>query len=393
MINLNNIDSNDYKSIVLFFIGVGVATSAGSLYAVAAPFAIYGFYKDKNKLSNVRNNYFNKTIALFILNMLILALCAVVQDNFGAMKYIVRDFEKIVPLLIIYFFINDPKKGFLAAALGMAAGLFVNDIFVARDLLSHTATYGKRVGGLFGHPNSLGSSMEIMVPVFVYAIYKYRSNKMLLGVFSITLLGVIFCVLASGSRGAMLAIIAELVVLLLYFLVNKNMLALNTKTIFSFGLLFIGLLAVFYNFNVRGYDNERLLLWKSSVDMFFDYPISGVGLQRWREYYLAGYISPLAKEPRLPHPHNLYLFLLSERGLIGFLSYFALIFWQLKVCCKNAANSIKTFWSYENVFTAIIIGMLVHNFVDVNATLRYHMLIYFFLWGVLCLQLKSKPEK
>ncbi|WP_293727935.1 hypothetical protein [uncultured Phascolarctobacterium sp.] len=212
MMNLKSIDTDYYKAAALFVIGTGVATSTGGCYAAALPFAIYAFYKDKHRLANVRSSYFNKTLLLFLLNMIVLALCAVFQDNFGAMKYIVRDFEKIIPLLIIYFFINNPKKSFLFALLGMAAGLFVNDIFVMHDLLTHVAKYGKRVGGLFGHPNALGSSMEIMVPVFAYAVYKYRDNKKLSLIFSITLLGVLFCVVSSGSRGAMLAIIAEVIV-------------------------------------------------------------------------------------------------------------------------------------------------------------------------------------
>ncbi|WP_293727934.1 O-antigen ligase [uncultured Phascolarctobacterium sp.] len=163
--------------------------------------------------------------------------------------------------------------------------------------------------------------------------------------------------------------------------------------ILSFAALFIVSLLIFYKFNVRSYDSERLLLWESAIKMFFDYPVLGVGLHRWSEYYISGYISPLAKEPGLPHPHNLYLFLLSERGLVGFVSYLALILWQLKVCCKNVLRNMNVLWTYENVYTAIIIGMLVHELVDVNATLRYHMLIYFFLWGILCLQQNFQPEK
>lgn len=64
---------------------------------------------------------------------------------------------------------------------------------------------------------------------------------------------------------------------------------------------------------------DRIWAWKSSIDMFEDYPINGVGLNNWSWYYKnAGY--KYAEEGQgLPHAHSNYMQPLAETGTIGFL--------------------------------------------------------------------------
>ena len=95
----------------------------------------------------------------------------------------------------------------------------------------------------------------------------------------------------------------------------------------------------------------------------------------------------------LPHPHNLYLFILSESGLIGFLAYFTMICGQLKIALHNSLQIFIKEGSLVNIadmFLVLCVGMLIHNLVDVHAIHRYYLLVYFFFWGLCCLKFEDK---
>lgn len=66
--------------------------------------------------------------------------------------------------------------------------------------------------------------------------------------------------------------------------------------------------------------SERQQLWKKSLKVFYDYPLLGCGSGNWQFNYakhsVAG-IKNLENRITAQHPHNEYLSLLSENGLIG----------------------------------------------------------------------------
>jgi tetratricopeptide (TPR) repeat protein len=93
--------------------------------------------------------------------------------------------------------------------------------------------------------------------------------------------------------------------------------------------------------------NERFFLWHKSLAMAKANPLLGVGLGQWRLTFPAhGKIRQFRKsdEGRLAEisfkrPHNDYVWVLSETGMIGLLSYLAIvgiaIFYALKIYFKS----------------------------------------------------------
>lgn len=118
--------------------------------------------------------------------------------------------------------------------------------------------------------------------------------------------------------------------------------------------------------------------------MFLDHPIAGIGLLHFNEVYTAYYLSPLAKEPGLPHPHNLFLNFLSETGIIGLSAYLSMIFVQMKLCIEfnNRNKDINgQYITLPIVYLVAVVGMLAHGMVDVISITRDYMLLSFF-YGV-----------
>ncbi len=100
--------------------------------------------------------------------------------------------------------------------------------------------------------------------------------------------------------------------ILIFFLAGASAFLLNSQfnnrvhTIFDMG----------YQSN-----SERVLLWKSSIHMFEEYPITGVGLGNFTKLYQEKYILPEAVERNLGHAHNNILHVLVETGIFGALAY------------------------------------------------------------------------
>lgn len=69
---------------------------------------------------------------------------------------------------------------------------------------------------------------------------------------------------------------------------------------------------------------ERIYIWKSSIRIFFDHPITGIGIGTFPLVY-PNYKLPEAHEVIVSFTHNLPLNLLVETGILGFLSFSAFV--------------------------------------------------------------------
>ena len=72
----------------------------------------------------------------------------------------------------------------------------------------------------------------------------------------------------------------------------------------------------------------RIWVWKSSLDMYLDHPINGVGLNNWGRYYRSGY-QYSEETQNLSHAHSNYMQLLAETGNIGFIAFLYFIGYSL----------------------------------------------------------------
>lgn len=92
--------------------------------------------------------------------------------------------------------------------------------------------------------------------------------------------------------------------------------------------------------------NERVWLWKNTIAMVKDNPLLGVGLGQWRlafpAYGMKQKIAGLGDgsvEIVFLRPHNDFIWVLSELGVIGFLFYLAIfaisIFYALRIFFKS----------------------------------------------------------
>lgn len=383
---------NLLKGLSIFFIGLAVATETGKILGIAAVIGLIACIFDRNRFANFRSKVFNATIALFLVYVGTISIIAMAQGNWQGLRMIMRDFEKIVSFLIIYIFIGNVKNAFVYGATGAIVGYFFGEITVFYDAFYGLNEYGDRYGGIYGHPNGLGSILELATPFIIFSAYKLRDRGILFYFSIAALMCIVPCLLLSGSRGAMMAIGTELIVLAAIIYFRKSDIKSFRPYILGVGLFIAVGIVIFASMYGRSYDTERVLLWVSSWHMFLDYPLFGVGFGNWAEYYKASYISPLAREPWLPNPHNLYLYLLSETGIVGFVSYLVMNLGMIRIAAKSSAQMFtdeKHIFNIADMYIIVMCGVLVHNLVDTSAIFRYSLLILFFYWGLFCIEFRN----
>ncbi len=106
------------------------------------------------------------------------------------------------------------------------------------------------------------------------------------------------------------------------------------------------------NFDVRQYlgsssANQRFQIWKQTLLLIQEKPLTGIGVGNWEIFFpkngLSGVV-PADKDIFFQRPHNDFLWVFSETGVLGFLAYagmFFVAFYTGFKSLKNAAKNIR----------------------------------------------------
>lgn len=126
-------------------------------------------------------------------------------------------------------------------------------------------------------------------------------------------------------------------------------------------------------------DMERIVLWKSSIQMINDHLLYGVGINNFNKEYQAKYISPLATNKDLARSHNMWLTSLAETGIVGTVGLFALMCHFATFSFKN--RNIKGNCKFNLAIFLALSGMLLHSLVD-DIWVDQYVRIFWCLWAV-----------
>jgi putative inorganic carbon (HCO3(-)) transporter len=188
-----------------------------------------------------------------------------------------------------------------------------------------------RPGGTLGDANYYGQSLLILVPIALYFMVdgRRRLTKLAGGVASLAL---IVAIIFTYSRGDALALGIVLVAALLYKRPNPLFFVGGLlAVVIAIPLLPSNYLSRLTTIVDVAKSNKQVILAEDSVrgragasqaavEIFLDHPLIGVGRENYPLYqleYLAG--TNLAKSSKGIPPHNLYLEVAAEHGLLGIL--------------------------------------------------------------------------
>ena len=263
-------------------------------------------------------------------------------------------------------------------------------IDVAAGGYQYVILHEVRVNGLNNAPTLYSSFMLMGIGMAIFLVQAREAAFQLRCLAFLALLGAVWMLLASGARGAWLAMGGMLLLLLCAAgRRHKKLLAGVLVSLVCFG----GLMYVFASAVWRPYStvDERLCMWKSALHIAADYPVLGAGQDEFGRLYNTKYILPEAKEraktddPRSGHghPHNNLMKIASEGGIVGILAYFFLhgyIFYQLFCQYREEKEARLPFFALAGFL--VFGGLHMEGFSDTNINQVPIMREYWLLMGI-----------
>jgi O-antigen ligase len=255
----------------------------------------------------------------------------------------------IVPLAIVVA-VREPRDQRLVCGAVLAAAVMEGALGTWQVLTGTGASFAGhnvRAVGTFGAQDVMGMSTVVgyglIVALGLALVLRGRSRAALLALAAL----LVMPLLLSLSRGAVIATIGAVAMMLL---ATSPRLAVRTAVfggaaaIVLFGVLgtatTVGARLVTIGTSLTGPDRsvgDRYGLWSTAIAMWRDHPVTGVGVKMfpaYRDAYAPMHLSSgsdvadpglgFRREPLLS-PHDMYLLVLSEQGLLGATAFAGLL--------------------------------------------------------------------
>ena len=247
----------------------------------------------------------------------------------------------------------------------------VMNMEMAVKLFDHEASTrsDERIGavGTMGHPNVLGTYASYYFMFFAGCFataYKRRQSAILAGMSFLV-------IVLTASRSALLASVAAVLALVVFYIFRRyKLLSFQSilKGIIPVGaliaLLLTGPLSFLFS-DVEDLDEmttARLLHYYCGYEIFEDHPLVGVGLNAHLAYLVENGSAVMfeqvfdmtdiwqPEEFMFTNPiHNIWIILIDELGLIGFLPILAFVFWYIATFKRRTRQSRNRYYNILNI--------------------------------------------
>ena len=239
------------------------------------------------------------------------------------------------------------------------------------DLFGYPEQAGGRYAGLFGEELIAGSFLSRFIPFVIPFIFFHRSTKLskITNIFPYFFIIITFvAILISGERTNFLVFFIYALLFGIYYFWEKKIKIFYLLLFFL--IIFFSLLQLksvqsryvdFKNIALDFKSSSYGKLWNSGYELWKLHPWNGVGFKNFRVdcdieiIDTSNNTHPLCSS----HPHNLYLEILSETGLIGFCLFSLYLFFIFKEIIYNfsfvANNQSKDLYVSSSILICIIL--------------------------------------
>ena len=228
-------------------------------------------------------------------------------------------------------------------------GTFISSIDILYQFITHHEVAYQRYTGAGLNADQVGLIMAVSIPISYYLLI--HSRKLLAGIYGLQLALGVTAILLSAGRGGFLA---GLVALSIVPVTSKKLSALQKLTIL--GAIFLAVASSLFLVPTTSWDrmstipeevthgsmSQRRAVWSACWELFRTHPFIGVGAGAFRESSTRFLPVPVI-------PHNTFLGVLAELGIIGF-GQFCVLLVLLLLCAKDMPALPRKLWM---VFLAV----------------------------------------
>jgi O-antigen ligase len=276
---------------------------------------------------------------------------------------------------------------------GAAGGAMIVGLQAVREHLSggaqtvgfitNTGEIVGRVTAGFSQPNQLGGFLVVLVPLAITGALLARRGRLLFAAAGVVAAYGVYVSFSRGAlvglalvpfvflRGRRLLLVGPLVVLVVLVsapsLVRERFATLTTSS---------------------GELSTRVDIWRAAANIWERHPFIGVGLGDFPTAYSELSIPGKAFLPATvfqppPHAHNVFLQLLAEEGLLGLISFLAIIALGIRTTLRLRRKSDRQARLIGSGLLAALLAFLVHNQFDVTLEDPQTGLYIFVLFGLI----------
>jgi O-antigen ligase len=274
----------------------------------------------------------------------------------------------------------------------------------------------------YGNPNFMSSFLAAVFPLILINLWHNLndSKKRLVNVISALI--ILFCILISRTKAAWLGVIISTVLLLIFVIkINIKDKAFK-KYLKASGIIFLAIIAIITgislilpaesnpilaelssltlsNITFKG----RELMWFTTFNMIKDHPVIGIGVNAFRlnyQNYQAGFLN---KHPEyIPYlgsaesPHNQFLEITAEQGIVGVLLFLWINIVFFKSCMGfiNKTPADEAHLKKKMIVIGIMAGVaaiLIHGLVEFPLNLVPNAMLYWIYLGFVMV-IQNKQE-
>ena len=365
---------------------------------------------ENDKLNQIKNlNLASKLGILYLLLIYISTFFSV--DKLNSIIGISNNRESVVLLtcyVLIFLFsmtyLNfDKKKINMLLLSGVIMSIIsVLQFFKIIYFESYSFPWGNFASpyGTLNNPNYLGAYITLILPI---SIYMYFSEKKLMYYFSSCLIFMV--VLMSRTRGAWLGISVTFVILMMFFIKDKEhrkkieVLVISFAFIaFALNLLMSGILvsravSIVFDFKevtapegtagTPGLDDAagsyRMFIWKRVIETLPKHPLFGVGVGNLRYIFETYYTKEFLEIQNqgistFQRAHNEFIHIAGTTGLPSLITYVLMLLSVVKTSFMKIQSS-----PISLALTASVIGYIIQSFFSNNVV--YHSYMFWIILG------------
>jgi O-antigen ligase len=259
--------------------------------------------------------------------------------------------------------------------------------------------FGNRLHGTYRNPDDMAGYLEMLIPLHIVQVISRRfitpfkseeKARKILGIFLVMLF--VVALFLTISRAGIVAFLIGMIYFYFSGLKSKE-----GQTQFSFYLKIIGSLAVVYLLWIgigpiidrfwsltSDMQHSRGIVWNDTMKLVGDFPIFGTGFGTFR--YIFPRYKTLLSQGIWDYPHNDYLQVLAEGGVVSMLAFLWLLLNALRMLTSKKHPLARG-------ATAGFIAILVHSFFDFNLQIPANAYIFATLLAIGWISVRENHDR
>jgi len=367
MVNLNNY--NKFSIVLFLILPISLIFSSAISTIIVSILSLHGLFMYFNQ-KNINNNILNIIRVLLIWSLLIIISSFASKNILLSLESSLFYTRFVFFAFYIYYFLSFVKNSYTLFGYFLIFTILILLVdssfqyFTLYNLFGNQSPSDVQITSFFGYKRVLGSYLSRMSPLLlIISIITYKKNNFLFYSSIFLLSYSFFGVIISGERSSLVYYLILLLSIVFIFNFSKVF-----KLLFFFTIIISFLLIMSFDSSLKKrivdvsieqlYKNKTLdlsqsvyfPLFKTSLILFKDKPITGIGPKNFREECKNINI----KKGCSTHTHNIYIQLLSETGILGFIPFVLMYFYSLIVFLKLSFKGLVISYLSRNELVKIV---------------------------------------